>query len=164
VTQTGELLPISLTVNGERKDGETEAAVLLVEFLRDSLGLKATHVGCLTGDCGACTVLLDGLAVKACCVLAVTADGAEVVTLEGLATPEGLHPLQEIFWKQHAFQCGFCLPGMIFAAHELLEEVADPSEEDVRCALSGNLCRCTGYQTQVTAVLDAARTIRVAER
>jgi carbon-monoxide dehydrogenase small subunit len=158
----GERLAVSLTVNGEPRRAEATTATLLVEFLRDGLGLKGTHVGCLTGDCGACTVLLDGLAVKACCVLAATVDGAEVVTLEGLGTPEALHPLQQLFWDRHAFQCGFCLPGMIFSTLELLNEEPDPTEADVRRALSGNLCRCTGYQTQVAAVLEAARTLRVA--
>jgi carbon-monoxide dehydrogenase small subunit len=160
VIRAGERFAISLTVNGEERQAETETGTLLAELLRDGLGLKATHVGCLTGDCGACTVLLDGLAVKACCVLAATADGAGVVTLEGLGTPEALHPLQEIFWERHAFQCGFCLPGMIFSSLELLGEEPDPSEDEVRRALSGSLCRCTGYQTQVEAVLEAARVLR----
>ncbi len=164
MTPTEQPLAVSLTVNGEARQTDAESGLLLVELLRDRLGLKASHIGCLTGDCGACTVMLDGLAVKACCVLAATADGSDVVTLEGLGTPESLHPLQRIFWEQHAFQCGFCLPGMIFSTLELLTEDPTPSEEAVRRALSGNLCRCTGYQAQVLAVLAAARTLRLGVR
>jgi aerobic-type carbon monoxide dehydrogenase small subunit (CoxS/CutS family) len=156
----GGRAPVRLTVNGRACEAQVESGLLLVDLLRDHLGLKGTHVGCLTGDCGACTVLLDGRSAKACTVLAGSAQGAEVITLEGLGTPAGLHPVQQAFWECHGFQCGFCLPGMVFAAVELLEENADPTAAEVKDALSGNLCRCTGYQPQVAAVLAAARRMR----
>jgi carbon-monoxide dehydrogenase small subunit len=130
---------------------------LLVHALREQLGLTGTHVGCDTSNCGACTVHLDGKAVKSCTVLAVQADGASVTTIEGMAQDGELHPLQEAFWNDHALQCGYCTPGMIMAAAGLLAENPNPSEEEVRHALEGNLCRCTGYQNIVKAVLDAAR-------
>jgi aerobic carbon-monoxide dehydrogenase small subunit len=157
VIPASERQAISLNVNGEQREVEVESTTLLVDLVRDGLALKATHAGCYTGDCGACTVRLDGAAVKACCVLAATADGSDLVTLEGLGTPDALHPLQELFWARHAFQCGFCLPGMIFSALELLENEPKPAEADVRRALDGTLCRCTGYQNQVAAVLEASQ-------
>jgi aerobic carbon-monoxide dehydrogenase small subunit len=151
-------VPVHLTVNGETKEVEVEARLLLVHLLRDTLGLTGTHVGCDTTNCGACTVHLDGEAVKSCTVLAVQADGAEVRTIEGMADGDKLHPLQEAFWNDHGLQCGYCTPGMIMAAADLLQRNPDPTEEDVRHGLEGNLCRCTGYHNIVKAVLDAAKT------
>jgi carbon-monoxide dehydrogenase small subunit len=149
---------VRLNVNGVEHEIEVEPRLLLVHALRDELGLTGTHVGCDTSNCGACTIHLDGKAVKSCTVLAVQADGAEVTTIEGLA-PEGeLHPLQEAFWNNHGLQCGYCTPGMIMAAAGLLAENPDPTEEEVRRGLEGNLCRCTGYHNIVKAVLDAAKT------
>ena len=151
---------VRLAVNGEAREVTLEPGLLLLDLLRDRLDLKGTHAGCLTGDCGACTVLLDGRTAKSCTILAASAAGAEITTLEGLGSPERLHPVQQAFWDAHGFQCGFCLPGMVFAAVELLGEDPAPDEAAVRRALSGNLCRCTGYQSQVAAVLAAARRIR----
>jgi len=154
---------VRLKVNGVEHQLEVEPRLLLVHALRDRLGLTGTHVGCDTSNCGACTVHLDGKAVKSCTVLTVQADGAEVTTIEGLA-PEGeLHPLQEAFWNNHGLQCGYCTPGMIMAAADLLARNADPSEDEVRHALDGNLCRCTGYHNIVRAVLDAATAMRGAQ-
>jgi carbon-monoxide dehydrogenase small subunit len=147
---------VSMRVNGVRYDQDVEARLLLVHFLRDTLGLTGTHVGCDTSNCGACTVHLEGEAVKSCTVLAVQADGAEVKTIEGMGSEDDLHPLQEAFWKHHGLQCGYCTPGMIMAGADLLARNPDPSEAEVREALAGNLCRCTGYQNIVKAVLDAA--------
>src|SRR5919206_30873 len=148
---------VSVTVNGVQETMEVEPRLLLVHFLRDRLGLTGTHVGCDTSSCGACTVHLDGEAVKSCTVLAVQADGAEVTTIEGLADGDRLHPLQEAFWNDHGLQCGYCTPGMIMAAAGLLAENPNPTEEEVRHGLEGNLCRCTGYHNIVKAVLDAAK-------
>src|SRR3954470_23482299 len=148
---------VRLQVNGEEHDVEVEPRLLLVHLLRDKLGLTGTHVGCDTSNCGACTVHLDGLAVKSCTVLAVQADGAQVTTIEGLGSEDALHPMQAAFWEKHGLQCGYCTPGMIMAATDLLRRNADPSEEEVRTALEGNLCRCTGYHNIVKAVLHAAR-------
>src|SRR3712207_6208772 len=156
----GERVPVRLTVNGEAHDLDVEPRLLLVHALRDELGLTGTHVGCDTSNCGACTVHVDGQAVKSCTVLAVQADGSEVTTIEGLGTPDNLHPVQEGFWEHHGLQCGYCTPGMIMAAADLLERNPDPSEEEVRLALEGNLCRCTGYHNIVKAVLWAAETKR----
>jgi carbon-monoxide dehydrogenase small subunit len=150
-------VPVRLTVNGQTQAVEVEARLLLVHLLRDTLGLTGTHVGCDTTNCGACTVHLDGEAVKSCTVLAVQADGAEVKTIEGMADGDKLHPLQEAFWNDHGLQCGYCTPGMIMAAADLLQRNPDPTEEDVRHGLEGNLCRCTGYHNIVKAVLDAAK-------
>jgi carbon-monoxide dehydrogenase small subunit len=149
-------IPVHVTVNGEAHSDEVEARLLLVHYLRDNLGLTGTHVGCDTSNCGACTVHLDGQAVKSCTVLAVQADGAEVTTIEGLGRDEDLHPLQEAFWADHALQCGYCTPGMIMAAADLLARNPHPTEEEVRHGLEGNLCRCTGYHNIVRAVMDAA--------
>lgn len=151
-------VPVQLNVNGTAHHLEVEPRLLLVHALRDELGLTGTHVGCDTSNCGACTVHLDGRAVKSCTVLAVQADGAEVKTIEGMASEGQLHPLQESFWNNHGLQCGYCTPGMIMAAAGLLAENPNPTEEEVRHALDGNLCRCTGYHNIVKAVLDAART------
>jgi aerobic carbon-monoxide dehydrogenase small subunit len=151
---------VSMTVNGVQYDQDVEPRLLLVHFLRDTLGLTGTHVGCDTSNCGACTVHLDGDAVKSCTVLAVQADGSQVTTIEGMGTDGDLHPLQEAFWKNHGLQCGYCTPGMIMAGADLLTKNPDPSEEEVREALAGNLCRCTGYHNIVKAVLDAAGTTK----
>jgi carbon-monoxide dehydrogenase small subunit len=148
---------VRLSVNGVEHDLEVEPRLLLVHALRDNLGLTGTHVGCDTSNCGACTVHLDGRAVKSCTVLAVQADGASVTTIEGLGTEDDLHPLQEAFWNDHALQCGYCTPGMIMAAAGLLADNPNPTENEVRHGLEGNLCRCTGYHNIVKAVLDAAK-------
>jgi aerobic carbon-monoxide dehydrogenase small subunit len=147
---------LEVTVNGERHESEVEPRLLLVHYLRDALGLTGTHVGCDTSNCGACTVHLNGEAVKSCTVLAVQTDGAEVTTIEGIGGEHALHPLQEAFWEQHGLQCGYCTPGMIMAAADLLARDPDPDEHDIRDALAGNLCRCTGYQNIVKAVQAAA--------
>jgi carbon-monoxide dehydrogenase small subunit len=148
---------VSVTVNGQVQTAEVEPRLLLVHFLRDTLGLTGTHVGCDTSNCGACTVHLGGEAVKSCTVLAVQADGAEVRTIEGMAGSTELHPLQEGFWAEHGLQCGYCTPGMIMAAADLLERNPDPSETEIREGLAGNLCRCTGYHNIVKAVQHAAK-------
>jgi carbon-monoxide dehydrogenase small subunit len=149
---------VRITVNGEVHEDSVEPRLLLVHYLRDKLGLTGTHVGCDTTNCGACTVHLDGEAVKSCTVLAVQADGAHVKTIEGMAAAEDqLHPLQEAFWNKHGLQCGYCTPGMIMAAADLLERNPNPTEEEVRHGLEGNLCRCTGYHNIVQAVLEAAK-------
>ena len=151
-------LAFTVRVNGAEHRAEAEPRLLLSDFLRHDLGLTGTHVGCEHGVCGACTVLLDGEPVRSCLLLAVQADGHEVTTVEGLAPgPEALHPLQEAFWEAHGLQCGFCTPGFLMTLVPFLEQNADPSEEEVRRAISGNLCRCTGYQHIVDAVLLAAR-------
>jgi aerobic carbon-monoxide dehydrogenase small subunit len=148
---------VTMTVNGEPKTAEVEPRLLLVHYLRDHLGLTGTHVGCDTSNCGACTVHLDGDAVKSCTVLAVQAEGMEVTTIEGIGSESDLHPVQEGFWKHHGLQCGYCTPGMIMAGADLLAKNPDPSEEEVREALAGNLCRCTGYHNIVKAVMSAAK-------
>ncbi|MDA8068447.1 MAG: (2Fe-2S)-binding protein [Actinomycetota bacterium] len=147
---------VTLTVNGTEHQLEVEPRRLLVHALRDDLGLTGTHVGCDTSNCGACTVHLDGQAVKSCTILAVQAEGAQITTIEGLGTEGGLHPLQEAFWNEHGLQCGYCTPGMIMTGAALLAENPNPSESEVRRALDGNLCRCTGYHNIVRAVLSAA--------
>ncbi len=148
---------ISLTVNGKQQGGEVEPRLLLVHYLRDKLGLTGTHIGCDTSQCGACTVVVNGRAVKSCTVFAVQADGAEIMTIEGLARDGQLHPIQEGFWEEHGLQCGFCTPGMIMSAYDLLSRNPNPSEEEIRHALHGNLCRCTGYQHIVKSIQYAAR-------
>jgi aerobic carbon-monoxide dehydrogenase small subunit len=147
---------VRLNVNGAVHELEVEPRLLLVHALRDHLGLTGTHVGCDTSNCGACTIHLDGKAVKSCTVLAVQADEVPITTIEGLAPEGGLHAVQEAFWNDHALQCGFCTPGMIMAAVALLSENPNPTEEEVRHGLEGNLCRCTGYHNIVKAVLNAA--------
>jgi carbon-monoxide dehydrogenase small subunit len=149
-------VPVGITVNGRRYEQEVEPRLLLVHFIRELGGLTGTKVGCDTSQCGACTVLVDGVAIKSCTALAVQADGCEVTTIEGLASGETLHPLQEAFWNKHGLQCGFCTPGMILASHELLRTNPSPSDEEIRHALEGNFCRCTGYQNIVRAVREAA--------
>jgi carbon-monoxide dehydrogenase small subunit len=148
---------VSLTVNGERREAEVEPRQLLVYFLRDGLGLTGTNVGCDTSSCGACTVLLDGESVKSCTVLAIQADGSEVTTIEGLAKDGELHVVQQAFHEQHGLQCGYCTPGFVMATVSLLQENPSPSEGEIRKALEGNLCRCTGYHNIVRAVEAAAR-------
>jgi carbon-monoxide dehydrogenase small subunit len=150
-------VPVRLQVNGVEHAIDVEPRLLLVHAIRDTLGLTGTHVGCDTSNCGACTVHLDGRAVKSCTVLAVQADGASVTTIEGMGTEDNLHPLQEAFWNDHGLQCGYCTPGMIMAAAGFLAENPSPSEAEVRKALEGNLCRCTGYHNIVKAVLDASK-------
>jgi carbon-monoxide dehydrogenase small subunit len=147
---------VRVKVNGREYAREVEPRTLLVHLLRDELGLTGTHIGCDTSNCGACVVLLDGESVKACTVLAVQADGHEVTTIEGLARNGDLHPLQQAFHEHHALQCGFCTPGMIMSATTILERYPEPTEEQIRECLEGNLCRCTGYQNIVTAVQAAA--------
>ena len=150
-------IPIKIRVNGTFHSQEVEPRLLLVQFLRDVCGLTGTHVGCETTICGACTVMLDGKAVKSCTVLAVQADGSEVVTVEGLARDGKLHPVQEGFWECHGLQCGFCTPGMIMAGVELLQRKPVPSREDIRHGLEGNLCRCTGYSHIIDAIEHASK-------
>ena len=147
---------VEVTVNGERREADVEARLLLVHWLRDALGLTGTHVGCDTSNCGACTVHMDGDAVKSCTVLAAQADGAEITTIEGLSGGDGLHPMQAAFMDKHGLQCGFCTPGMIMAAVDLLNRNPNPSDEEIRHGLEGNLCRCTGYHNIVEAVKSAA--------
>jgi aerobic-type carbon monoxide dehydrogenase small subunit (CoxS/CutS family) len=147
-----------MTINGREYRGEAESRKLLVDFIRDDLGLTGTHVGCEHGVCGACTVLLDNVPVRSCLMFAVQADGAQLGTVEGLApNATELHPLQESFWELHGLQCGFCTPGILLTAEALLKENPDPSEEEIRDWISGNLCRCTGYQNIVAAIQDAAK-------
>jgi aerobic carbon-monoxide dehydrogenase small subunit len=159
-----EVLPvgehIELTVNGTLRELDVEPRRLLVQSLREDLDLTGTHVGCDTSQCGACTVHVDGRAVKSCTMLAVQADGASVMTIEGLASGETLHPLQTAFWEQHGLQCGFCTPGMIMVAADLLARDTDPSDEEIRHAIEGNICRCTGYHNIVAAIRAAAATMR----
>jgi aerobic-type carbon monoxide dehydrogenase small subunit (CoxS/CutS family) len=152
-----DMISITLKINGSERAAVVEPRCSLVDFLRHDLGLVGTHVGCEHGVCGACTVMLDGLTVRSCLLFAAQADGCEVTTIEGLGTDEALHPLQVAFQQHHALQCGFCTPGMILAALELLRDNADPSDEEIRVGLSGNLCMCTGYVNIVRAVRAAAR-------
>ena len=148
---------VAVTVNGEAREADVEARTLLVYFLRETLGLTGTNVGCDTSSCGSCTVLLDGVSVKSCTLLAAQADGREVTTIEAMASDGQMHPLQEAFHRNHGLQCGYCTPGMIMAADSYLRENPNPTEEQVREALEGNLCRCTGYQNIVKSILDAAQ-------
>ncbi len=150
-------MKIEITVNGEHQTHDVEPRMLLVHLLRDVVGLTGTHVGCETSLCGACTIMLNGEAVKSCTTLAVQANGAEITTIEGLAQNGELHPIQEGFWECHGLQCGFCTPGMIIASHQLLKRNPKPTEADIRRGIEGNLCRCTGYQHIVDAVQYAAK-------
>lgn len=152
---------VHVTVNGHKYFEENiEPRLLLVHFIRDRLGLTGTHVGCDSTNCGACTILFDGKAVKSCTVLAVRADGANITTIEGLASDGNLHPVQEGFWEKHGLQCGYCTPGMIMSAIQLLERYPEPTDEVVRRELDGNLCRCTGYQNIVEAIIWAGRKLK----
>jgi aerobic carbon-monoxide dehydrogenase small subunit len=153
---------ITLTVNGRQREATVPARLLLSDCLRHTLGLPGTHVGCEHCVCGACTVVMDGRAVRSCLTFAVQADGCELTTIEGLANGEQLHPIQEAFWEEHGLQCGFCTPGMLMAAHELLTHNPDPSDDEIREAISGNLCRCTGYTYIVNAIRSAAAKLRAA--
>jgi carbon-monoxide dehydrogenase small subunit len=149
-------VPITIEVNGSTHQAEVEPRQLLVQFLRDDLNLTGTHVGCETSQCGACTVLVDGDAIKSCTTLTVQADGSTVTTIEGLAPRGTLHPVQHAFWEHHGLQCGFCTPGMVLSSVALLAENADPAEDEIRHAIEGNLCRCTGYQNVVKSIQAAA--------
>ncbi|MGH2559446.1 MAG: (2Fe-2S)-binding protein [Thermomicrobiales bacterium] len=150
-------IPVSVTVNGEPRHAEVEPRTLLVQYLRDNLGLTGTHLGCETSQCGACTVLLDGLPVKSCTVLAAQADGHEVTSIEGLAPRGSLHPVQRAYWEEHGLQCGYCTPGMVISTVALLHDNPNPSEQEIRHALEGNLCRCTGYHNIIKSVQSAAQ-------
>ena len=155
---------VTVSVNGTSYSREIQPALLLAEFLRETLALTGTHVGCDTSQCGACVVHLNGIAVKSCTTLALQADGGNVLTIEGLAAPDGpLHPMQEAFRENHGLQCGFCTPGILTTLIEFLRDNPDPTEQEVRIAISGNLCRCTGYQNIVIAALDAAKRLRAGE-
>lgn len=151
---------VRTTVNGVTHTDEVEPRLLLVHYIRDVLGLTGTHVGCDTSNCGACTVLMNGRAVKTCTLLAVQADGAALQTVEGLARNGELHPIQEGFWEEHGLQCGFCTPGMMLAALDLLQRIPEPTEEQIRWGIEGNLCRCTGYQHIINSIQYAARKMR----
>jgi carbon-monoxide dehydrogenase small subunit len=151
---------VSLVVNGVPREVDVEPRRLLVQLIREDLDMTGTHIGCDTSQCGTCTVHVDGKAVKSCTMLAVQADGSKVTTIEGMATAEGLHPLQAAFWEHHGLQCGFCTPGMIMAAADLLGRTTEPSDDEIRHAIEGNFCRCTGYQNIVTAIRAAAATMR----
>ena len=153
-----KLFPVSVVINGESHQREVEPRLLLVDFIRQDLGLSGTHVGCEHGVCGACTILFDGQAVRSCIMLAAQADGHEIMTVEGMAeSPENMHPIQQAFWETHGLQCGFCTPGFLMTLIPYLEENPNPNEAEIRLALSGNLCRCTGYQHIVDAVALAAK-------
>jgi carbon-monoxide dehydrogenase small subunit len=147
---------ITVTINGEKQTRTVDARLLLVHFIRETLGLTGTHIGCDTSQCGSCTVLVDGRSAKSCTIFAVQADGSEVTTIEGLAPDGQLHPLQQAFWEEHGLQCGYCTPGMIMAAVTLLQDNPTPSEREIREGISGNYCRCTGYQHIVNAIQRAA--------
>jgi carbon-monoxide dehydrogenase small subunit len=157
------MVEIHVTVNGATHDDEVEPRLLLVHYLRETLGLTGTHVGCDTSQCGACTVLLDGKSVKSCTVLAAQADGAQITTIEGVASGSTMHPVQEAFHQEHGLQCGFCTPGMVMAVIDLLQTTPHPTDEQIRNGLEGNLCRCTGYHNIVKAVKAAAQKMSVAE-
>ncbi|HXP30396.1 MAG TPA: (2Fe-2S)-binding protein [Stellaceae bacterium] len=161
----GETRKIIVTVNGTRHEAEVEVRYLLADFLRHQLGLTGTHLGCEHGVCGACTILFDGRSARSCLMLAVQANGHEILTVEGIAPgPDKMHPLQEAFRDNHGLQCGFCTPGMLTTLIEFLRDNPDPTEQEVRVAISGNLCRCTGYQGIVAAALDAAKRLQAAKR
>ncbi len=159
---TAQTRTVHFTVNGEQREAEVEPRLLLVHCIREVLGLTGTHIGCDTTNCGACTVLLDGKPVKSCTIFAVQVDGRELLTVEGLVQNGKLHPLQEGFWEKHGLQCGFCTPGMLITGYALLQANQDPSEDDIRRAISGNLCRCTGYVNIVKAVEYGAAKLREA--
>ncbi len=155
---------VTITINGVKRADEIDPRTLLVHYIRDVANLTGTHVGCETSLCGACTVLMNGQAVKSCTILAVQADGANLTTVEGLARDGKLHPLQEGFWAEHGLQCGYCTPGMIMTAADLLSRNANPTEAEIREALEGNLCRCTGYQHIINAIQHAAASMRAASK
>lgn len=151
---------VHLTVNGQLQEAAVQPRMTLADFLRDHLHLTGTHLGCEHGVCGACTVLVDGVAVRSCLMFAIQADGCEITTVEGLGTGKKLHPLQQAFWEEHGLQCGYCTPGMLMVAYELLAKNPSPTEEDAREAISGNLCRCTGYQNIVKSIMAAAEKMK----
>ncbi|MDA0799084.1 MAG: (2Fe-2S)-binding protein [Chloroflexi bacterium] len=153
-------MKINVTINGETRTDDVEPRTLLVHYIREMRGLTGTHIGCDTSQCGACTVLVDGLAVKSCTMFAVQADDATIQTIEGVATDEALHPVQEAFWLEHGLQCGYCTPGMVITLMQVLERNPNPTEADVRRGIAGNLCRCTGYQNIVASAMRAAETMR----
>ena len=153
-------MTVTFQVNGQEQTIDVEPRLLLVQALRESLGLTGTHVGCDTSSCGACTVLLDGVSIKSCTMFAVQAAGHTITTIEGIGTREDLHPMQEAFWTQHGLQCGFCTPGMIMSAIDLINRNPDPSDEEIRLGIEGNICRCTGYENIVKAVTVAAAAVR----
>ena len=153
-------MQVTVTVNGSTQTNDVEPRLLLVHYVRDVLGLTGTNIGCDTSSCGACTLLVDGESVKSCTMLAVQADGTEITTIEGLASNGTLHPMQEAFRQNHALQCGFCTPGMIMTAADLLARNPDPSDTEIRHAIEGNMCRCTGYQNIVAAIREAAKAMR----
>ncbi|MBX6753139.1 (2Fe-2S)-binding protein [Thermorudis peleae] len=157
-------MQVTITVNGQQYTHDVEPRMLLVHYLRDVLNLTGTHVGCDTSQCGACTVLMNGKAVKSCTIFAVEADGAEITTIEGLAKDGQLHPVQEGFWEMHGLQCGYCTPGMIMTAVDLLQRNPNPTEEEIRHGIEGNICRCTGYQNIVKAIQYAAEKMRASAR
>ncbi len=157
-----QLVPVEISVNGKRYQRELEPRLLLVEFIREVLGLTGTHIGCDTSYCGACTIILDGEAVKSCTFFTVQADGSEIITVEGLEQDGKVHPLQQAFSEKHGLQCGYCTPGMLMSSLALLSENPDPSTRDIRKQLAGNLCRCTGYQNIIKSVQDAAKQLREA--
>jgi aerobic carbon-monoxide dehydrogenase small subunit len=160
-----ETRDIAITVNGTRRAATVPVRLTLADFLRHQLGLTGTHLGCEHGVCGACTILLDGLSARSCLMLAVQADGHDILTVEGIAPgPDQLHPLQQAFHDHHGLQCGFCTPGILTTLIELLRDNPEPSEQDIRIGISGNLCRCTGYQNIVTAALEAAKRMRSEDR
>jgi carbon-monoxide dehydrogenase small subunit len=153
-------LPVKMTINGQTVAHEVEPRLLLVHYIRENVGLTGTHVGCDTSQCGACTILMNGQAVKSCTLFTVQADGADIKTIEGVATNGELHPIQQGFWEKHGLQCGFCTPGMIMAAADLLSRDSDPTDAEIRHAIEGNFCRCTGYQNIVAAIREAASVMR----
>ena len=158
-----EASKVAMKVNGKQVSGTVEPRTLLVNFIRDDLNLTGTHVGCDTGHCGACTVMMDGKTVKSCMVLAVQAQGSEILTVEGLAAGEKLHPIQAAFWKNHGLQCGFCTPGLLMSGLYLLQKNPSPTDEEIRRGIEGNLCRCTGYVNVVKSVRAAAKSMREGE-
>jgi len=151
---------VRIRINGKIYEADVEPRTLLVDFIRDVAGLKGTHIGCDTTSCGACTVIVDGVSVKSCTMFAIEADGAEILTIEGLEKDEKLHPIQEAFWENHALQCGYCTPGMIMSAYFLLSRNTNPSDEEIKDAIAGNICRCTGYLPIIKAIKDAAQKLR----
>ena len=155
---------VAMTINGVRQEHEAEPRLLLVYYIRELAGLTGTHIGCDTSNCGACTVEMDGHSVKSCTLFAVQAEGAEITTIEGLARGDSRHPLQQAFWDEHGLQCGFCTPGMIMAAKQLLERNPNPTEQEIRLGIEGNLCRCTGYHNIVKAIQSAAKAMPAAAR
>ena len=160
MSESAQLVPVTVPDQGQLYEREVEPRLLLVEFIREALGLTGTHIGCDTSFCGACTIIVDGDAVKSCTLFAVQADGSEILTVEGLQQDDELHPLQQAFSQNHGLQCGFCTPGMLMSSLALLADNPDPDIKDIRKQLGGNVCRCTGYQNIIKSVLDAAKNVR----